>query len=82
MSKLVLIQVNEACVEGAIRAGMKFNFMVVSISPASCEIAELSSMKTSSSWMECIYHKMGRLRLPGIAYCWLVGSRYEWSQKQ
>jgi len=43
MSKLVLIQGNEACVEGAIRAGMKF-YGGYPISPAS-EIAELSSVK-------------------------------------
>ena len=43
MSKLVLMQGNEACVEGAIKAGMKF-YAGYPISPAS-EIAEISSVK-------------------------------------
>lgn len=43
MSNLVLMQGNEACVEGAIRAGMKF-YAGYPISPAS-EIAELSSVR-------------------------------------
>lgn len=43
MSNLVLMQGNQACVEGAIKAGMKF-FAGYPISPAS-EIAEISSVK-------------------------------------
>ena len=43
MSNFVLMQGNEACVEGAIKAGMKF-YAGYPISPAS-EIAELSSLK-------------------------------------
>lgn len=43
MSNMVLMQGNEACVEGAIKAGMKF-YAGYPISPAS-EIAEISSVK-------------------------------------
>lgn len=43
MSKLVLMQGNEACVEGAIKAGMRF-YAGYPISPAS-EIAEICSVK-------------------------------------
>lgn len=43
MNNLVLLQGNEACVQGAIKAGMKF-YAGYPISPAS-EIAELSSVK-------------------------------------
>ncbi|WP_032122348.1 2-oxoacid:acceptor oxidoreductase subunit alpha [Clostridium amazonitimonense] len=43
MSNMVLMQGNEACVEGALKAGMKF-YAGYPISPAS-EIAEISSVK-------------------------------------